>query len=75
MVAPGVDADALNVFHDDVWAAVVGGATVEEACDVGVVEGSYDLAFATEALDDSVGFDALVDYFNRYELVVGFVGA
>ena len=75
LVAPGIDANSFDVFHDDIRATVFSGAAVEEAGYVGMIEGSDDLAFATEALDDAIRFDALVDDFDGDEFVVGFVGA
>ena len=40
---------ALDVLHDEVGAAVVGGAAVEEPGDVGVVEAGEDLPLVAEA--------------------------
>ena len=43
-----VEGHALDVLHDQVGPAVVGGAAVEEARDAGVVEGGQDLPLGAE---------------------------
>ncbi len=69
------NAAAVNIFHDDVGKAVGGGAAIEEAGDVGVLEGSEDLPFSAEALEEEVGIHAGADEFDRDLGVVFVVGA
>lgn len=75
LVAPFVDRESIDVLHDDVRAAVVGGAAIEEAGNIGVIEGGDNLPFAAEALEDAVRLHAAVDDFDGDLFVVGFVGA
>jgi hypothetical protein len=49
--APVVDAQAVDVFHDDVGLTRRGGAAVEHARDVRVIEPGQELAFAFGAAD------------------------
>lgn len=58
------EAEAVDVFHDDVGVAVGGVAAVEEAGDVGVLEAGEGLAFAEEAVEDEVGVEAAADEFD-----------
>ena len=70
-----VDADAVDVIHDEEKDAVVADAAVEEAGDVGVVEGGEDLALLAEALEESFGGKGQVDDLDGDLFFVLAVGA
>lgn len=63
VVAKGVDGVAFDILHDKVGSSIFGGTAVEEACDVRMIEGGDDLAFAAEALDDAVLLHTSADHF------------
>ena len=74
VVAVLVDRPPLDVLHDEVGAAVLGGAAVEQLGDVRMVEVGEDLALGAEAADDLVGVHAAPDELDRdplLELLVG----
>ena len=60
------DRDALDQLHDEVGAARVGGAGVEDLGDVGVVHQRQGLAFGLEAGDDLAGVHARLDDLQRH---------
>ena len=61
LVAVLGDRDALDQLHDEVGAAGVGGAGVEDAGDVGVVHQGQGLALGLEAGDDLLRVHARLD--------------
>ena len=74
VVAILVDRLPLDVLHDEVGAAVLGGAAVEQLGDVRVVEVGEDLALGAEAADDLVRVHAAPDELEGdllLELLVG----
>ena len=68
------DPGAFDELHDEPGDAVFGGATVEQAGDVGVFEAGEDLAFAAEAAEDEIGVEAGAHQFDGdfgFVLIVG----
>ena len=68
---------ALDVLHDEVGLAAIRRAAVEEARDVGMLEGGRDLALAAKSLAREVARHAGPDELDRHlllELVVGAPG-
>ena len=52
---------ALDIFHDDIRAAVFGGTAIQEPGDIGMLEMRQRLPLATEAMQDKVGVHAGMD--------------
>ncbi len=75
LVAVSVDRRAINVLHHQVRPSVGGGASVEQARDVGMVKIRQHLAFVSKAGEDLVGVHAAFDQLDRNLLVVLLVGA
>ncbi len=57
-IAVLVDGCAVDQFHDQIGHSIVGGATIEQAGDVGMVETGQDLALVAEALQDELVVEA-----------------
>jgi hypothetical protein len=47
-IAKHVDGFSIDVFHDEICAAVGQSAAIEEMCNIGVIELRQDLAFQLE---------------------------
>ena len=64
-IAVAIERLAFDVLHDEVRQAVIGGAAVEQACDVWMIEGSEYLSFLAKAAQDKVGIHAALDQLYR----------
>jgi hypothetical protein len=64
LVAILVDGEAIDAFHDEVWAMVGGGAGIDDAGDVGVIEAGEDLLLAAEAGEGLVVVEVGVEEFD-----------
>src|SRR5690606_32163037 len=60
-VAVHVQPLALHMLHDEIGAAVLGGAAVEQPSDVGVFEAGENFAFVPKAAEDFVGVQSPFD--------------
>lgn len=69
------DGLAFDEFHDEVGEAVFVGAAIEEAGDVGVVEGGEDLPFEAEAGGGFFRVQPVADEFDGDGLAIGVVVA
>jgi hypothetical protein len=75
LVAEAVDGQPLDVLHDEVGQAVVGGAPVQEARDVRVVERGENLPLVAETAEDEVGVHPALDELDGDALAELAVGA
>src|SRR5205814_7580 len=69
-----VDRIALDVLHDEVWQAIVGGPSVEQAGDVRMLEPGEDLPLTPEVPNDLLAVRPAHDL-QRHALVELLVGA
>src|SRR5690242_15425081 len=52
----------FDVLHHEVRAAVGGGAPIDEARDIGMIETGENLAFVAKPAQDPVGIDTALDH-------------
>ena len=69
LVAILVDRLPLDILHDEVGTAILGGAAVEQLGDVRMVQVSEDLALGAEAADDLVRVHAAPDELEGHPLL------
>ncbi len=69
------DPGSVDILHDEIGNVFGGGAAVEEASDIGMLEAGEDLAFATETLENELGIEAGLDEFDGDLGFVLFVGS
>src|SRR5262245_8692076 len=55
---------ALNVLHHEVRSSILGGAAIEQPCDVRMLQSSKDLTFSLEAAMDEVRIKTRMHQFN-----------
>src|SRR5690242_13754638 len=69
-----VNTSALHIIHHEIWQSLLGRAAVEQLGDVAMIEGSQDLAFMPEAVNNFTGINAGLYKFDRNPLVESVVG-
>src|ERR1700736_1388613 len=74
-VAPCVDAHPFHVLQNQIGTAVVGGAAIQEPCDVDVVQICHNLALVAETLKDLVSAEVRTNELDRDSLAILAVGA
>src|SRR5579883_757612 len=74
LVAMSINGRALYQLHDNVGNAIVGGATIQQASNVRVVETGQDLALIAKALPDEVRIEPPAHHLDRDLAVEGAVG-
>ncbi len=75
VLAVPVDGVPRNVFDHVVWKPVVGGAAVQDAGDIRMIETSQDLPLAVETADQVAGVETPLEDFDRHLLTVRAVDA
>src|ERR1043166_8257985 len=73
--AVSIEGDAFYVFHDEVRQALSGGAAVEHARDVGVVERRQDLPLVAKTENHRIAVHTAPDQFDGDQLAVLIVRA
>src|SRR6266446_8311370 len=73
-VAVGVDRLPLNVLHDEVGERIFGGAAIQQAGDIGMVQAGQDLALTATILDDVFSVLAALDELDGHFFLKGPIG-
>src|SRR5262249_52984126 len=74
-IAVGVDAVALDQFHDQVWNPVFRGSAIQKTRDVGMIEGSEDLPLMSKALQQDRAVVSAPDQLDGHSLFILAVGS
>ena len=73
VLAIAVNRLAVHVLHDEIWQAIFGGAAIQQAGDVRVIEIGEDLPLVAKTADNEVDLHAAPDQLDGYapfELIV-----
>src|ERR1041385_3092535 len=67
--------NAFHVLHHEIGQAIIGRPSIQETCDVGMIESRQNTTFGPESIQDLIGVRTTLQYFDSNLLLELTIGA